>query len=160
MKAPKVIFLDVDGVLNCGQTRIKCCGFTGVDDDKCMLFTELVERTGAKVVLSSTWRKFPDMLPYLWEHLGEAVHAAVIGQTLVLESRAVGGSGLWVGVTRGDEIADWLKRHPLVRDFVILDDDGDMGALEPFLVRTDWQTGLTKERADEAARRLNGEVAK
>jgi hypothetical protein len=51
---------------------------------------------------------------------------------------------------RGKEIDLWLKVHPEVESFVILDDEDD---LEPYLnrhVRTCWGDGLNEEMADRA----------
>ena len=52
----KVIFLDIDGVLNCIYTKEEIYSFTFVSPQKIELLKQLVERTGAAVVLSSTWR--------------------------------------------------------------------------------------------------------
>jgi hypothetical protein len=56
----KVIFLDIDGVLNCWATTERWRGYIGIDPKLAQRFAELV--TGAKVVLSSTWRCDPDWL--------------------------------------------------------------------------------------------------
>ena len=45
----KVIFLDIDGVLNTNSDR-------EISNDKLKLLSELVSKTGADVVLSSSWR--------------------------------------------------------------------------------------------------------
>ena len=52
-----IIFLDIDGVLNhlgCKSFAPSKCYF--VEDDKLILLKELIEKTEAKIVLSSTWR--------------------------------------------------------------------------------------------------------
>ena len=56
---------------------------------------------------------------------------------------------------RGDEIQDWLTRHPDVTQFVILDDDADMAHLLPYLVQTRTREGLTDEQTDEVIKRLS-----
>ena len=50
----KVIFLDIDGVLNTNSDR-------EISNDKLKLLSELVSKTGAEVVLSSSWRNW-------WNH--------------------------------------------------------------------------------------------
>ena len=52
----KIIFLDVDGVLNCKSSKSRCGGFLGIDDSKVKLLKEIIDITGAKIVLSSSWR--------------------------------------------------------------------------------------------------------
>ena len=55
----KIIFADVDGVLNTwtSQRRLECCHeFSFVDTRKVLRLREIVERTGAQIVLSSSWR--------------------------------------------------------------------------------------------------------
>jgi HAD domain in Swiss Army Knife RNA repair proteins len=55
----KVIFLDIDGVLNCDHTP-NPRKFPYVVDKKLLArFKKLLSRTGAKVVLSSSWRLDP-----------------------------------------------------------------------------------------------------
>jgi hypothetical protein len=55
----KVIFLDIDGVLNSDSTPNPRQFPYIVDDRLLARFKDLVRRTGAKVVLSSTWRVDP-----------------------------------------------------------------------------------------------------
>jgi len=59
MKAHKVIFLDIDGVLNCKRTPNPRKLPYVVDPVLLARFKRLVERSGADVVLSSTWRYDP-----------------------------------------------------------------------------------------------------
>ena len=55
----KVIFLDIDGVLNCHKTPNPRKFPYVIDDGLLARFRQLIERTGASVVLSSTWRYDP-----------------------------------------------------------------------------------------------------
>lgn len=48
----KVLFLDVDGVLNNYRTG----GIFTVTKSKLRLLQQIVDRTGCKIILSSTWR--------------------------------------------------------------------------------------------------------
>ena len=65
----KVIFLDIDGVLNSFQTfreiyyEHELTGFrrVAIDIDKVKLLKEIVDNTGALIVLSSSWRTFGKM---------------------------------------------------------------------------------------------------
>ena len=55
----KVIFLDIDGVLNCSKTRNPRKLPYVVDKRLLALLKRMLKRTGAKIVLSSTWRIDP-----------------------------------------------------------------------------------------------------
>ena len=64
----KVIFLDVDGVLNSQQLFEKCEDdqLISVDEDNIKNLKTIVDATGAKIVLSSSWR-------YGWAEHSDAV---------------------------------------------------------------------------------------
>lgn len=53
----KIIFLDVDGVLNCSSTKDKCGYYIGIEDKKVSLLKEIVNATNAKIVLVSSWKE-------------------------------------------------------------------------------------------------------
>lgn len=138
-----VLFLDVDGVLNCRGTRERSPHRTlGVEPSKASLVRRIVAVTGARIVLSSTWRKYPDLVGYLWECLGPEPRERWAGSTPVL------------GGFRGEEIAAWLAANPGAGPIAILDDDSDMGDLIGHLVKTSSDIGLTAGLADEAIDRL------
>ena len=52
----KIIFLDVDGVLNYDDCPYHVGAYYGVDPAKVKLLKQIVDATGAKIILSSTWR--------------------------------------------------------------------------------------------------------
>lgn len=152
----KVIFIDVDGVLNCATTtkRLACCHeFPLVDTRKVLRLRNIVERTGAQLVLSSTWRFGADPKAFFLER--EAL------RELVAEFRRLRCS-LWFDVTpylpstkRWQEINAWLILHE-VDNFIILDDWGE-DEFRPMmgrLVKCDPRFGLTKERAELAIKML------
>jgi hypothetical protein len=56
----------------------------------------------------------------------------------------------YIPVPRGLEIQEWLDAHPEVERFVILDDECDMAHLEPFMVKTKFDCGLTEQDAEKA----------
>eukprot|EP01083_Nonionella_stella_P111392 326676_1 len=45
-----IVFLDVDGVLNCTETN------GNIDDDKLIFLKEIIDATKANIVISSSWR--------------------------------------------------------------------------------------------------------
>jgi hypothetical protein len=133
----KVIFLDIDGVLNCATTKERWGGFIGMSEDKVLLFNRILEETGAYVVLSSTWRHDKDWLETMFRN-GLNIDR-FIGRTKDL------------GGMRGFEINEWLSRYQenhYIENFVILDDDSDMLPGQK-LFRTTWEHGLTEDIANQ-----------
>ena len=66
----KVIFLDVDGVLNSDRTaRRTQSGYTFVDNRQMKNLKHIINMTGAKVVLSSDWRYDRDDPRYNGDYL-------------------------------------------------------------------------------------------
>lgn len=114
MNKSKVIFLDIDGVLNSDEyfdkTRaLKIQGIESeVDVEKIKLLKKAIDETGAKVVLSSSWRYTRNAL-YLKELLSH--YGICIDSTPFIQNK------------RGLEIKQWLFDNPDVEEFVILDDE-------------------------------------
>lgn len=151
----KILFLDVDGVLNAvGTTRQKFNGMVGIDPSMLVRLKRILSETQCSIVLSSTWRKFPAWRAHLMEALGPDA-LFVIGDTPGPDFDDK--SGLWIAKTRGDEIRAWLDANPGVERFCVLDDDDDMGILSLSMVRTNTFEGLTEKQADEVIKRLNEE---
>lgn len=145
----KIIFLDVDGVLNHERTLDRAPGgFTGIDPVNLERFQRLLRETDARIVVSSTWRMFPELMAYLKQRLATDRWA---GETPRLEILST--ESLFVSPPRRDEIQAWLDQNPTER-FVILDDGGGWGHLEPFVVRTRIEDGLTEEDVRKALKLL------
>ena len=161
----RVIFLDIDGVLNNTQTRDNRTP-TATEklpiplDAVCVArFNRLVAESEAKVVISSSWRlfaRYEDLGPALLRH---GVVADIIGETPDLVNNAPwleawrtreGAPFAYERMERGREIREWLAAHPEVTEFVILDDCSDMAELKPWLVLTDPIDGLDDPDVERA----------
>ena len=133
----KVIFLDVDGVLNCTSTKETIggrCKF--VEDRKIEILKEIVECTDARIVLSSTWRLgwiWKDEDPNSYDEFYEGLVRKLNEHGLTLYDKTK-----QLGTHRGREIDEWLSRHPDTESFVILDDESDMDEHIGRLVKTRW----------------------
>ncbi|MCL2621834.1 MAG: HAD domain-containing protein [Firmicutes bacterium] len=154
-----LIFLDVDGVLNshdyCNYYyRNYSFGtepiFMGREfDQRAMHYLKtIVEATQSKLVISSNWRKSVKFMKYLVGELAKHnLFDDIIGVTPILANQ-----------NRGQEITQYIESvpHPTekFKNVLILDDNNDMGNLEPLLLKTNARSGLTKENAMEAIRRL------
>lgn len=140
----KVLFLDIDGVVNCVTTAQRHRGAIGIDPYMALLVDRIIHATGCDVVLSSTWR--------LWEKSREEVEKQVCKFIDITKSMPLkGGAEMH---ERGKEIAEWLSRHPEVERYAILDDSCDFMPEQP-LFKTSWSTGLTQEIANEVIDYLN-----
>src|SRR5262247_3711400 len=72
----KLLFLDIDGVLNCSVTKERWNGLTGIDRRLASMLLQWLSGKDVGVVLSSTWRLYEDTK----EHLA-AAGLSWIGQT-------------------------------------------------------------------------------
>lgn len=157
----KVIFLDVDGVLNPNRWRDRNGSHEErwIWPEKVALLKDLVARTDARICVSSTWRigdGYTKLVVYLVQKHGFE-RRWFVGRT---PDHATIVRGIYVADRRGGEIADWLRTQGVklkVQQFVILDDDSDMGDLKPYLVQTDSGEGLTAAHVERAVVLLNAE---
>ena len=144
----KILFLDIDGVLNTHESLIQNIEF----DTACLNQLErIIQTTGCKIVISSAWRMFGKQ--YIIDTINQAAgYVGNITQAIIdmTPDRACNGD------LRGDEIQAWLNQNTdLVSQFVIVDDDTDMGNLLPYLVKTNPQSGLTVKLANKIIKRLS-----
>lgn len=151
----KIIFLDVDGVINSGNNmkrnaQLKRTCETMYFDSDCMrLLKKLVQNTGAKLILSSDWR-FPDPRTHSICHLQN------FSDRLADYGLGLTGQTGEARLCRDEEISEWLQEHPEVTNYVILDDvnDGFQGENHRHLVLTDEIIGLTLEDIQKAEKLL------
>jgi len=122
-----ILFLDIDGVLNCKTTSERHDGFIGIDPVLLERLHDICIQTDVKIVLSSTWRLLDK------DYLKNVIGIDFIDVTPDLR-----------GVARGYEINSWLSTHHDVNAFAILDDDTDMLPGQT-LFKTSFETGLTEE---------------
>lgn len=162
----KVIFLDIDGVLNSMDWFEKVkdrAGNNEINPDKVKLLKEIVDRTGANIVLSSTWKSLGHTIPdeqthpmydYLVDVLGK--HGLkIISHTPYCEH------------DRPKEIMAWLDNYndeSSIR-FVSLDDDFSREKYDIYgkwfgdcLVKTSFYEpdgGIRREHVELAVKILN-----
>ena len=154
----KVIFLDVDGVLNCEYTKEKIDDILFVMDSKIELLKTIIDQTGAKVVLSSTWRQG-------WLDMEHGINSREVCHFLALQEKLTEhGIELLFRTPihtiddRGAEIEEWLKTRngEPIESYVLLDDMNGR-YLRPHsnrLVRTSFQKGLLPKHVKLAGRLL------
>ncbi len=110
----KIIFLDIDGVLNSDEyfDKIKNLNINGIENDidisKIVLLKKSLDETGAKVVLTSSWR---------YTRKAQELKQLLLNYGIIVDCTP------FIDNERGIEIKKWLQEHNDVQDFVILDDE-------------------------------------
>ena len=158
----KIIFFDINGVLNSMdyfEQAKDCKGYTGINPEKAKLLKEIVDRTGAEIVLSSTWRclgKRKDELEHaMYTYLSDTLHE--YGLEIVDHTPCIDQD-------RPKEIKAWLdnQKDKDIR-FVSFDDNYpkhkyDEVGIGDCLMRTSFfekDGGLRQEHVEKAVEILN-----
>lgn len=160
----KIIFLDIDGVLNTYYTKEETSmGSIFVENNKIEILKEIIDKTNAKVVLSSSWRwgwwqiedghentwfakDFKELRDKLLEFNIELYDKTVIFDKFMRR--------------RGDEIRAWLDNHSDVEGYVIIDDLSGkyLRPCSSHLLQTSEYKGLERKHIKVVERILNKEV--
>ena len=144
-----LIFCDVDGVLNNHHTRITTSdGWCFVEDHLVARLKKLIDLSGARLVLSSTWREG-------WNQEDESKNDISFTEL----RNKFKEFGIEIFDRTGDmrqhrwqsikEYFERLREDP-IEHYVILDDYDDMGEYMDHLVLTSASTGLTEEDIQDA----------
>lgn len=153
----KVLFLDIDGVILSGEELHARGNHRYLPPSKIALIQQVCDRSGAVIVVSSTWRAF-DETPALLRMAGLQ---AAIHQEWRTDQEHRSTSGLYVGEARGHQIKRWLDAHPETASYAIVDDDSDMLPEQmPRLVKTPFQTGIEQAHVDQLVTLLNTPIAR
>ena len=136
----KVLFLDIDGVVNKQENydRSKNMGPYPIDSYCAFLVGRIQLQTGCEVVLSSSWRIHPEGV----QNVSKRV-VRLLDRTPYLPG------------IRGDEVQAWLDKYPEFDKYAILDDDMDFYVYQaPNFFKTTFQDGLTEEIAEAVINHL------
>ena len=160
----KIVMLDIDGVLNSARYIKHLAGkfdlpANQMDPNAVARLNTITNLTGAKIVVSSTWRLAFMARPAnpFGLDLGEGLLQGNVEQL----ARCMGSYGITgevVGMTprlggntcRGDEIQWWLNQHNDIEKFIIIDDSSDMGHLMQHLINTSFNDGLEDKHVKTA----------
>lgn len=132
----KIIFLDIDGVLNSWGSYYALGGYphtlqeVGLFDWVAIGLLQRLCKSDAniKIVMSSSWR-----LSFPADAFTKAFDLPVIDNTPGDDTES-----------RGEEIRQWLAAHPTIRNYVIIDDnDWVLPHQRKRFVKTDPDVGLT-----------------
>lgn len=161
----KVIFLDIDGVLNSNfwneNHQREISDGTLIDKNKIKLLASLVNKTNAKIVLHSGWRIWFDesrnpirreaqrLVDYLADE-GLYIHDF----TPDLTTEEIRKNKQFSKV-KADEILLWLSQNQ-VKAWVVIDDLSlDNDTIEKHQIKPDAMVGLTIDDVEKAVIHLN-----
>ena len=161
----RVVFLDIDGVLNSNfwnenhQREIR--DGTLIDESKVKLLCKLVRDIDAQIILHSGWKYWfdSDLRPLRREAenlraLLEKERLTIAGVTPDHATDEIKKSKKFSLVKAG-EILAWLGQHKDVDSWVVLDDlDLHSAEMEMHQVKTDQRIGLTIEDVEKAKKML------
>ena len=165
----KIIFLDIDGVLNSGDYMSALYSlrdrhnigstkdeYGQLFDPRCVAYLDFIIReTDAKIVISSTWRRNGlSILKEMWEMRG--LPGEVIDITPLTTDGDIVERYYHPDADRGYEIQEWLNNHTGITSHVILDDNSDMLPTQNF-VKCDGRFGISCEVSNKAIEYLKKE---
>ena len=153
----KIIFLDIDGVLNCSESKSECLGYTGIDNARIKRLKRIVAETNAQIILISTWKE-----QWFKESYNKALQdelANYLDRKLKRERLTILDKTIDIESSRGKGILHSLSKFH-VEQFIILDDeefDYEELKLSPYLIKTEYSFGgLTEELTEKAINKLKG----
>lgn len=170
----KIIFLDIDGVLNADDdfggrskpnptvttdTGIQYCGISRA---KVRNLAKIVEATNAQIVLVSSWKDdYEQYARFHTNHMGKYLYNKLRDFNLKILATTQKYDFAYGGA-RGYEITCYLKDHPEVESWVVLDDvmfsDYHLSNIKKqHLIQTSEKTGLTVDLVEKAIIILNEE---
>ncbi len=152
----KIIFLDFDGVISTYEKRWR------FDMKKLYLLKEIVDKTDAKIVVTSSWKRgFTEVDNFIKSFYNKPRNKDLKNVTIFdwfanSIYDITDNNGSW----RGDEIQRWIDKHnEEIESYVILDDDSDFHDNQLFnFVQTDTYEGITSREVKLCIKILNSEL--
>ena len=108
LKQVKVIFVDVDGVLNSDDFIDSVKGKQDIDIKTILLLKRAIDETGAKIVMDTSFRYTQSFLKV---------------QEMLLQNGIMFEKTPFIDNERGKEVKQYLAENKDIEDYVLLDDD-------------------------------------
>lgn len=150
-----VLFLDIDGVLNTVRWEKFCLsGEATIEDEYGITFDrtsianlkEIIDLTDASIVIHSTWKLLYDVkwIAKMWS--SRDLPGIILDVTPNMPPY----------YSKQDEITMWLKHHPEIQNYAILDDEHEFdGFLLEHHVLIDGENGITGTHVQKAVHILS-----
>lgn len=158
MKKDKIIFLDIDGVLNSNDWYVRTRGKEKVDKgdidpSAISLLNVIIDKTSAKIVMSSSWRTdFERSCKKLYE-VGLRKDT-IVDKTPTFKFTCQ-DEEIRDSLCRGNEIQWYINKNE-IEHYLILDDDKDMlYCHKDNFIPIDFMYGLTFYHVETAISILN-----
>lgn len=145
----KIIFLDLDGVLNNWYHPDL------IDPKNVLVLKKIIKLTNAKIVLTTS-NKYPFQRKKIKNIKGSYLEKYI----KILQNNGLSIYDLtpYVEENRSLEIKAYLKSNPNITDFVIIDDELVSPELLKYQVFLDWNTGLLEKHIKPIIAILNGQL--
>lgn len=163
----KVIFLDIDGVLNTQDCHSRMTKDTPEDEfgyafDPVAVvnLARIIDETGAVIVISSSWKFYGvTKLREMWKMRKLPGAILDITPNTISDEMLMNANldEIEFGVCRGNEIKEWLSKHKgEVSNYVIIDDFDDLLPEQmSHAIITNTLLGITESDAEKAITILN-----
>jgi hypothetical protein len=169
----KIIFLDIDGVLNTERWHDRCveagtayADSFGYDFDPEAVegLRRIVDETGADIVISSSWKFWGlSAMQKLWASRGLPGKVIDVTPNNVSDDMllSIDLDTMMLPAGKGSEIKEWLTANGNPDSYAILDDMDDMlPEQQSHFVQTDPSVGITRADADSVITILTGKPPK
>lgn len=150
----KIIFLDIDGVLNTDRWEFHLISNElpmgddfGIyfDQDSVNNLAKIIAATGAVIVIHSTWKLANSLnwVRLMWRKRRLPGHIFDITPNIP------------PCYNKMDEIDTWLKNHQHIRSYIILDDEAEFSQSQlTHLIRVDSSMGISKSNVKDSIAKL------
>lgn len=145
----KIIFLDLDGVLNNWYHPDL------IDPKNVLVLKKIIKLTNAKIVITTS-----NKYPFQREKIKNIKGSYLEKYIKILQNNGLSIYDLtpYVEENRSLEIKAYLKSNPNITDFVIIDDELVSPELLKYQVFLDWNTGLLEKHIKPIIAILNGQL--
>ena len=156
----KLLFLDIDGVLNCEDTKATApSGCLGIDDKLTIKLARILKETGARIILTSDWKIGWEEFDFCCSEDAKYLNHKLKKHGLKITSKTYDDHVYDTFFEdRGKGIHKFLEKVHNVEAYAVIDDhtftDFD-DEIRKNLILTDYRVGLSDTDVEKAISILN-----